>query len=204
MRFIGNQHYGLCRDAFAPHELATLRRDILASPFLGGSRLSTSFDGTRGFSLVFTRDGLTRAGAELPYLVPYLERSLRPGCNAFYLNPLVMERGAAIAPHVDCTLAPYLGRPLTPAIVGVLYVDVPDDLRGGELVICDDGREVGRVAPRAGTLLYFGGRLQHHVTAVHTGSTRLSLVCEQYKLAGDDLARIPAYELQPGVDYQRS
>src|SRR5688572_19038709 len=129
MRFIGNHHYGLCPDAFTAHELAALRRDILASPFLGGSRLSTSFDGTRGFSLVFTRAGLACVRAELPYLAPYL-RTLRPTCNAFYLNPLVMERGAAIAPHVDCTLAPFLGGPVTPSMVGVLYVDVPDDLVG--------------------------------------------------------------------------
>jgi hypothetical protein len=204
VRLIGNHHYGLCPDAFTSHELAALRRDLLASPYLGGSRLSDGFAGTRGFSLVFTRGGLSCARAELPFLAPYLARTLRPTCNAFYLNPLLMERGAAIAPHVDCTLAPFLGERVTPVMVGVLYVDVPDDLVGGELVLSDGAREVGRVAPRAGTLLYFGGRLLHHVTAVETRSTRLSLVCEQYKLPPDALARIPAFELQPGVGYRRS
>ncbi len=200
MRLNGNHHYGLRHDAFAAHELAVLRDDIMASPHLGGSRLSTSFDGTLGFSLVFTRGGIDEVVGRFPYLATFVQRTLRPSCNAFYLNPLVMRGGAAIAPHVDCSLSSYLGGGrTTPLLVGVLYIDVPDDLRGGELVMHADDAEVGRVQPRAGTLLYFGGRLRHHVTPVATAATRLSLVCEQYKLDDAALARIPTFELLAGV-----
>ncbi len=200
MRLTGNHHYGLCHDAFPAAELAALRHDIMASPHLGGNRLSTSFDGTLGFSMVFTRSGVDEAVARFPYLATFVARSLRPTCNAFYLNPLVMRAGSAIAPHVDCSLSSYLGGGRTaPLLVSVLYVDVPDDLVGGELVMLTDDDEVGRVQPRAGTLLYFGGRLRHHVTPVATAHTRLSLVCEQYKLDDAALARVPTFELLAGV-----
>ena len=204
MRFIGNDHYGLCNDAFATTELAMIRSAVLDSPLLGTNRLAATFDGSRGYSLVFTREGIARVRAEHPYLVDFIDRALRPTCNAFYLNPLLLQRGSAVGPHVDCSLARYLGEPRTPLLVSVLYVEVPHDLDGGELVLNEGELELGRIAPRAGTLLYFAGRLRHRVTAVDTTTTRMSLVCEQYKLSPDLLAAVPTFEAQPGLTYERS
>jgi hypothetical protein len=204
MRFLGNEHYGLCNDAFAGTELSMIRSAVLASPLLGANRLAATFEGSRGFSLVFTRDGIAAVRAEHPYLADFIDRALRPSCNAFYLNPLLLQRGSAVGPHVDCSLARYLGEPRTPFLVSVLYVEVPDDLDGGELVLCDGELSLARITPRAGTLLYFAGRLRHHVTSVDTTTTRMSLVCEQYKLPPDLLAAVPTFEAQPGLTYERS
>ena len=33
-----------------------------------------------------------------------LQRALRPDCNAFYLNPLQLESGSRVDPHIDRSL----------------------------------------------------------------------------------------------------
>jgi hypothetical protein len=47
---------------------------------------------------------------------------------------------------------------------------------------------VASLAPVEGTLLHFRGDLGHEVTAVQGSETRLSLVCEQYRLPEAKLA----------------
>ena len=205
MRFIGNDYYGLRPDAFEAGELSRLRGELVSSPLLGGSQLSQSFDGTRGFSVSFTRAGLPALAGELAYLAPYLDRVLRPSCNAFYLNPLLMHGGTRVDAHVDASLSMHVDHRLVPLLVSVLYVEVPADLEGGELVLELGDREVGRVAPREGTLLFFAGLLRHHVTPMRSTARRLSLVCEQYRLDEVVLAEIPTCQIVPGMPvYERS
>lgn len=79
-------------------------------------------------------------------------------------------------------------------IVSVLYVDVPEDLQGGELVLRSSKRQVGKISPQTNTLLFFQGDLTHSINAVV--GNRLSLVCEQYNLEEAELEDIPEFKLE--------
>jgi len=81
-------------------------------------------------------------------------------------------------------------------LVSVLYVTVPNDLIGGELVLRSQKHQVGKIAPQANHLVFFQGDLTHSVNAVMSSSLRLSLVCEQYSLEEDELREIPEFTLE--------
>ena len=130
-RFVGNEMYGYRDDAFSAIELDCLARAVLATQHLGTHQLSAAFGASRGYSIAFRRDGLSSVLEELPNLAPYLREALRPSCNAFYLNPLVIEDGSAVAQHIDCSLSTYAKTLLHPRLVSVLYLQVPS-LANGE------------------------------------------------------------------------
>jgi Rps23 Pro-64 3,4-dihydroxylase Tpa1-like proline 4-hydroxylase len=77
----------------------------------------------------------------------------------------------------------------------VLYVQVPADLKGGELLLRQGKRQVGRVVPQVNKLVRFQGDLSHEVSAVAPNVTgrRMSLVCEQYQLEAKVLGEIPTF-----------
>ncbi len=81
-------------------------------------------------------------------------------------------------------------------VVSVLYVQVPLNVQGGELVLRRHKQRVGQIKPQVNTLLYFQGDLTHSVNAVKTAGTRLSLVCEQYSLSETELQDIPAFTVE--------
>lgn len=160
------------------------------------NNLNRDFVGTKGFSVVFQRTGIATVAARFPFFKPYLERALLPTCNAFYLNPLSLKAGSRVDPHIDRSLRSYCKTITPPLYVSVLYVQVPEDLRGGELMLSCGKRRVGQITPQANLLLYFQGHLTHSVNAVQTTGTRLSLVCEQYQLDDDDLWHIPEFTVE--------
>lgn len=151
---------------------------------------------TKGFSVVFQRAGLTAVEEQFPCFKPYLDRALQPLCNAFYLNPLMLRQGSRVDPHLDRSLRSYCKTIDPPVVVSVLYIQVPPELYGGDLVLRYRKRNVGQIKPRVNTLLYFQGDLTHAVTAVNTPGTRLSLVCEQYHLSESELREIPTIAVE--------
>jgi hypothetical protein len=183
-------------EAFPPAYLRALRRGILSSPCFTTNTLNRDFVGTKGFSVVFRADGRTRVDREFPYFAPYLARALRADCNAFYLNPLLLGRGSRVDPHVDRSLRAYLKEVPTPLTVSVLYVDCPPEMTGGALVLARGKRHLARIRPSANTLVFFEGDLVHSIEPVESAGERLSLVCEQYSLAPDELERIPSFALE--------
>jgi 2OG-Fe(II) oxygenase superfamily len=101
--------------------------------------------------------------------------------------------------HIDATLQGPSGVPdATPQYVSVLYLQVPERAKGGELCLMHDDAPVGEVRPREGMLLHFRGDLQHEVrpfTGGPEGARRASLVCEQYAFPPEALARIPTFRI---------
>lgn len=183
-------------NAFDGAYLDTLASSVRACPFFTVNNLNRDFVGTRGFSIAFTPIGLPRVVAEFPFFEPFLRRALRADCNAFYLNPLQLEGGSRVDPHVDRSLRSYCKDIATPVQVSVLYVDVPDAMRGGELVLARGKRTLARVRPQRGLLIGFDGDLTHSIARVDGGGKRLSLVCEQYALDERELDQVPDYELE--------
>lgn len=186
----------LLPDAFDGDYLALLRHHIRKSPWFTTNNLNRDFVGTRGFSVVFHGSARARVVNEFPWCEPFLARALRADCNAFYLNPLQLQQGSHVAPHIDRSLRAYVLDVDPPLQVSVLYVEVPKDLRGGELVLRRGRKFLGRVPPREGMLVQFDGDLEHGVDRVDTPGLRLSLVCEQYLLGERQLALVPEYRIE--------
>ncbi|NWF60351.1 MAG: 2OG-Fe(II) oxygenase [Fischerella sp.] len=196
MAIIPNSYYWLRSKTFLLDYLDSLRMQILSSPYLAASQLSESFAGTKGFSIVFKNSSISEVERHFPFFQPYLRVALMSACNAFYLNPLVIEGGSCVEPHVDCSLSEPGKFMAIPTIVSVLYVQVPPDLQGGELVLQERDRKVGKIQPQTNTLLYFRGNLTHSVNEVKSSQARISLVCEQYNLSKTRLQQIPEFEIQ--------
>jgi hypothetical protein len=183
-------------DAFDADYLALLRQRIRQSRYFTTNNLNRDFVGTRGFSVVFHGSARERVVAEFPWCEAYLSRALRDDCNAFYLNPLQLQQGSHVSPHIDRSLRSYVLDIDPPLAVSVLYIDVPKDLRGGELVLRRGRKFLGRVVPREGLLVVFDGDLEHGVERVDAAGLRLSLVCEQYLLGAEQLSMVPEYRIE--------
>ncbi len=182
--------------AFPIPYLNDLRGEILACPYLAINNLNRDFIGSQGFSVVFQRSEIGEVERRFPFFKRYLDRALQPTCNAFYLNPLLLQEGSRVDPHIDRSLRSYCKTVEPPVVVSVLYVQVPPNLQGGELVLRRYKQQVGQIKPQVNTLLYFQGDLTHSVNAVKTTGTRLSLVCEQYNLSETELRDIPAFTVE--------
>jgi hypothetical protein len=189
-------YYNQQHNAFPLKYLNKLEKQILACPYFAVNNLNRDFVGTKGFSVVFQRSGLGEVEQRFPFFKTYLSVALQSTCNAFYLNPLLLTTGSRVDPHIDRSLRSYCKTIEPPAIVSVLYVQVPPVLQGGELVLRHNKRQVGQIRPQLNTLLYFQGDLTHSVNEVTTPGTRLSLVCEQYSLSETELQEIPEFTLE--------
>lgn len=200
----------LVDDALQMDAFAALREGVLSSELLGDSPLGGTFTATRGFSITFHRARSDNVLARFPFVQPFLELACArvrevqrrplfggpPAPNACYLNVLVVPPGAAVGRHVDATLGPSNGS-VTPEAVAVLYLDVPDDLRGGVLALWEDEAPVQQIEPRANRFVLFAGRLGHEVTAVAASRPRVSIVCEQYALSCMTFDRVASVRRGP-------
>lgn len=189
-------YYSLHPDAFPAAYLNDLRGEILNCSYLGVNNLNRDFVNTKGFSVVFQRSQLETVKRQFPFFKPYLEQALQSACNAFYLNPLLLQQGSRVDPHIDRSLRSYHKTIEPPVVVSVLYIQVPPNLQGGELVLRSAKQQVGQITPQTNLLLHFQGDLTHSINAMKTSGTRLSLVCEQYSLDEAELREIPEFTVE--------
>ncbi|MDZ8055259.1 MAG: 2OG-Fe(II) oxygenase [Aulosira sp. ZfuVER01] len=193
------KHYQLQPNAFPSNYLNDLWGEIHACSYFAVNNLNRDFVGTKGFSVVFQKSHIAQVEQKFPYFKLYLDLALQPNCNAFYLNPLLLKEGSRVDPHIDRSLRSYCKTIEPPLVVSVLYVRVPTDMQGGELVLKSYKRQLGQIKPQTNTLLHFQGDLTHSVNAVQTPGNRLSLVCEQYSLNDVELAEIPEFTIESRV-----
>ncbi|MBD1913912.1 MULTISPECIES: 2OG-Fe(II) oxygenase [unclassified Leptolyngbya] len=190
------KYYRQQANVFPEGYLTTLRGEVSACSYFATNNLNRDFVSTKGFSVVFLRSHIPEVERRFPYFKPYLDQALLPDCNAFYLNPLQLTQGSRVDPHIDRSLRSYCKTIDPPQVVSVLYVTVPSNLQGGELVLQRDRQSIAQIKPRPNTLLYFQGDLTHSVNAVTSSGSRLSLVCEQYHLSDTELHQIPAFTIE--------
>lgn len=193
------KYYQQQLNAFPLDYLNHLWGEIHACPYFSVNNLNRDFVGTKGFSVVFARSHISLVEQKFPYFQPYLDLALQPNCNAFYLNPLLLQEGSRVDPHVDRSLRSYCKTVEPPLVVSVLYVRLPLNMEGGELVLKANKRQLGQIQPRINTLLHFQGDLTHAVNPVKTPGYRLSLVCEQYNLTDGELEKIPPFTVESRV-----
>lgn len=189
-------YYQQRADVFPSQYLSDLRGEILACPYFAINNLNRDFVNTKGFSIVFQRSQLDQVEQQFPFFKPYLDQALEPSCNAFYLNPLLLKQGSRVDPHIDRSLRSYCKTIAPPMLVSVLYVQVPTDLLGGELVLRDRKQQVGLITPKPNLLIRFQGDLTHSINALQASGDRLSLVCEQYNLDVVELRDIPEFTIE--------
>jgi hypothetical protein len=192
-------YYHQQHNVFSASYLSELDGQIRACPYFAVNNLNRDFVNTKGFSVVFRHSGLTEVERQFPFLRDYLAIALQPDCNAFYLNPLLLNMGSRVDPHIDRSLRSYCKTVEPPAWVSVLYVKVPVDLQGGELILQKGKRQIAQIQPQINTLLWFQGDLTHSITPVSSSTNRLSLVCEQYSLSPAELQDIPEFTLESRV-----
>lgn len=197
-------YYRTIHNVFAPEYLSKLQKQISDCQYFAVNNLNRDFVNTKGFSIVFQRSGISEVERHFPFFKPYLSVALQPTCNAFYLNPLLLQTNSRVDPHIDRSLRSYCKTIEPPAIVSVLYVQVPSMLQGGELVLHHHKRQVACIRPQANTLLLFQGDLTHSVKQVKSASTRLSLVCEQYSLLENELREIPEFTIESRAINERT
>jgi hypothetical protein len=188
-------------DALPVSATEAIRAAILDSSLLGESNLSSQFSGTYGFSVTFRREALSQVTDRFPAFAPFLQAALLPDCNAFLLNPLLVQNGRGVEAHIDRSMEYYGTGIGCPVAVSVLYVQVPQQLAGGELRLYHRGQQVGALAPLPRSLVTFRGDLTHEVVAVDAGApelsaARISLVVEQYRVPEALMAKVPSLELR--------
>jgi predicted 2-oxoglutarate/Fe(II)-dependent dioxygenase YbiX len=179
--------------------LANLQGEILASPYFTTNNLNRDFVNTKGFSVVFRRSHIEQVITRFPFFKQYIHLALKPHCNAFYLNPLQLKSGSRVDPHIDRSLRSYCKTIEPPETVSVLYVNIPPDLSGGELILSDHRKhQIGKINPQNNMLVHFQGHLTHAVNAVKSEGLRLSVVCEQYCLR-EELLEIPEFTVESRI-----
>ncbi|MBN1204728.1 MAG: 2OG-Fe(II) oxygenase [Myxococcaceae bacterium] len=188
-------------EALPAEAIDSIREAILGSSLLGESNLTEQFSGTYGFSVSFRREALPQVTARFPAFAPFLEAALLPGCDAFLLNPLLIQNGRGVAAHIDRSLEFYGPSIGCPVAVSVLYVHVPGQLAGGELRLYHRSKQVAVLAPQPRSLVTFRGDMAHEVSGVEAGApalseARISLVVEQYRVPEALRARIPSFEVR--------
>lgn len=195
-------------DAFPKDYLQTLKQQILDCPYLDATTLNKRFSGTYGFSITFRKSALHKALKICPAFETYLQKTMDPKTNAFFLNPLLIGEGAKVEPHIDLSLGSWI-RPETPPYptkVSVLYIEVPPGLKGGQLTL-HRKKPVGTIKPQKNLLVEFAGDLLHEVEQVgfEEGAEpqpRISLVCEHYELNEDQLELIPEFHLSSQKSFE--
>lgn len=192
--------YAVKKHLFTEAYLSELMDKLVSSPYLARSPLGKEFVSTKGFSIVFTRSELQIVLSEFPYLKPFLENVLFDKCNAFYVNPLFLEGGSRVDPHIDCRLVTSENVRIIPNLVSVLYVYVESDIDGGEFILNVGGDNEEPIKPITNHLLYFRGNIIHSVNEVRGSSKRVSLVCEQYNLPESILEAFPSFQIIEGKD----
>jgi hypothetical protein len=196
VKYFQQQH-----NAFPSEYLNNLWGEIQACRYFAINNLNRDFVGTKGFSVVFTRSHISTVEQKFPYFKPYLDLALQSECNAFYLNPLQLQQGSRVDPHIDRSLRSYCKTVAPPALVSVLYVRLPLNMEGGELILKSYKRQLGQITPQINILLHFQGDLTHSVNPVKTPGNRLSLVCEQYNLSAEELAEIPNFTVESRISH---
>jgi predicted 2-oxoglutarate/Fe(II)-dependent dioxygenase YbiX len=193
------KYYRQQSNAFPTSYLNDLFGEIKTCPYFATNNLNRDFVATKGFSVVFQQSGLVEVEEKFPFFKPYLDVALQSNCNAFYLNPLLLQAGSRVDPHIDRSLRSYCKTIEPPLFVSVLYVRIPENMEGGELVLRCQKRQVGQIKPQINNLVYFQGDLTHSVNAVKTTGNRLSLVCEQYSLSDAELEEIPKFTVESRI-----
>lgn len=154
------------------------------------------------FAIAFKRSGFDELKNNFPFLNFYLNHVLKTSCNCFFINALILKQGKEICFHRDYTLSQYTMELTVPNLVSVLYVQIPLDIEGGELLLKLNQNRRVQIKPQENMLIHFRGTLEHSVNQVEKISKpRISLICEQYNLPENKTKKIPNFQIVSEREY---
>lgn len=210
---------------FRHPEFEGLRNSLRASADMQDSSLSQdNFGNTKGWMIRFSEEGIARVRSHPKFhmVMPYFDKARNPEANAFVVNYLICnqppEGENAVEMHLDNSVAMTGGATTNYTIVAhqvnVLYLDVPEGMKGGDLEVWPFERgttELDKtvVSPGENLMAEFRGDSFHRVgkLTLPDGKPRVGIVFEQYKITekfysylipfcvGDDCLKIAAGEL---------
>lgn len=182
-------------NVFSAEYLEHLKHSVLHSPYLSKSNLFyQSFGQSTGFKLIATPDTLKAVCQFFPYIKPYLVKALRSDCNVYFINALLVSKGAEIKMHLDSSIK----KNLWPLCVTVFYVQADESMQGGELFLQktpDQAEPDLFIKPKENAMITFKGNLFHGVLPIKSDTMRVSLVCEQYQVPPEQLYQVPALQI---------
>lgn len=210
--------------------LSIILAESLTHPEGMGQHLDQkAFKRSRGFVLKFNHDGAARLydpTTPWHFLLPFFERVRDPEATAFVLNVLVVSptpsnsTDAAVALHIDNTVAISSDHEFIAHTVSVLYLAVPDLFSGGTLELfapqpstlsigemaraVRDQRPEALITPSTvddTDLVTFRGDAYHRVSAMRVVDDthvdeqllRVSLVLEQYRITAEHYPRTAVF-----------
>lgn len=204
-------------DVFDEETFQKMKACLVNHPQIRRNHLNPSgFNGTRGFVIKFGGEkGIEKFLHETKFncddynpLIPFFEKARHPKANGFVMNVLVCEKPSdreklVVKTHVDDTLGHR--RPNSDFLahrVNVLYLNVPEDLVGGELELLGNSRDydpdhpLQAVTPVENLMAAFRGDSFHQVRGydTKTDSLRVSLVLENYVVSDENKKYLIDYD----------
>ena len=193
-------------DYLRPWEYNELKECLLNHPklYVESALSGNAFSKTRGFVVKFNNDATFLNHPDYACFGELFQKMQLPQTNAYVFNALLCEvseyddwknNRTAVGLHLDQTVGmkeewhDWLAHQ-----VNVLYMDIAEDMVGGELELWRYGKgdlkkldlksPHARVTPKENTMVAFRGDSFHQVRAFRTNTRkrRLSLVLEQYKI----------------------
>ena len=132
------------------------------------------------FEAIIKSRKIDRLPKEADYYKTYLKNIIKPNCNIFFQDTIFLrENENGIPTHVDSQIkdrlkAIELNLEYNPICVNVYYANIPQDFKGGDLIIGNT-----KIKPVNNTLVEFTSNLSHYVEPFYTKGRRCMLVTEQ-------------------------
>ncbi len=182
--------------------LQAIALELKQSPFLQQNILNQRFASTLGFSVLFSDP--SRVLLDFPYLEPFLENLDLTASNFFYLNALVLHKSSQVDRHIDHSIRGYGTDLPFPRQVSILYLQIPEDMQGGRLLLYNRRDQISQeIQPKNGLLLHLNGLQKHAIEAIlESDQARISLVCEQYLLTAEQLKCLPEYSIKSTANFE--
>jgi len=211
--FLSNGEYVLLRQTIMHHP------DLLES---GSENLGDGFSSTKGFIFRFNESGISRLrkSTKGKCLLPFFEAVRDQQTNAFVLNVLCCcpsksetdEEPPVVGWHKDATLAlKHEARAASVPFrlaysVSVFYLNIPEDIRGGDLNLRNPNNKSGVdaiVSPKNNRLCIFRGDAEHCVNSFSGSGNRVSIVLEQYKVPPGETPFLVEFEEVQQAEYMK-
>lgn len=206
-KILSKRHFSEQYDVFSESYLNEIAEVIMNSGYLAENVLNYRFGTTLGFSLIFKSAMAHKVYEKFSIFKDYIEKIDANAFNVYYLNALVLQENSKVERHIDYSLGPYGKKLPFPKRVSVLYVSIPE-MNGGKLRLLNPLNNVliTEIEPVENKLVFFNGNLKHEVTEIESidskeHRSRISLVCEQYKLNRSQLSKIPDFTVKSSIPF---
>ena len=185
--------FRIVEDFLEENDLRKINKEVREFEYMTTNDPSGKNEYEKAFSIIFKKDAVEKVYKALPSLYPFLKKTLKDWCNIFYLPVICLHEEGGIPEHLDGQLPekykymynsdPPINLP-QPYCTSLLYLNVPEKMKGGELFLHDASPSLLEIKPKTNLFVEFGNYI-HSVNPILSGasveSPRLTIIVEQYK-----------------------